>query len=64
MKVGIDTIELDRIDEDKNFLKRFLTENEIEYINRFVNKKERISGFFCAKEAILKPLYMDTLVHH
>ena len=64
MKIGIDTIEIDRIDEDKNFLKRFLTENEIEYINRFVNKKERIASFFCAKEAIFKALDMDNLVHH
>lgn len=56
MKVGIDIIEVERVKEDELFLNKLFTENEIKYINKFANKKERIAGFFCAKEAILKAL--------
>lgn len=56
MKVGIDIIEIERIKDDQNFLNKIFTEYEIDYINKFINRKERIAGFFCAKEAILKAL--------
>jgi len=59
MKVGIDTIELDRLknicnNEDK--LKKVFTKNEIDYFNKFTEKISHISGFFCAKEAFVKAL--------
>lgn len=59
MKVGIDTIELERfkdISKDELKLKKVFTKNEIEYFNQFSEKLSHISGFFCAKEAFVKAL--------
>ena len=56
MKVGIDIVEIKRIITSDSFLNRILTQNEIEYIAKFKNKKEHIAGIFCAKEAIFKAL--------
>lgn len=56
MKVGIDVLEVERVQENEMFLNKLFTENEITYINKHINKKERIAGFFCAKEAVLKAL--------
>lgn len=56
MKIGIDIIELDRINDNKVFLNKVFTSLELDYINKFTNKKERIAGHFCAKEAIFKAL--------
>ncbi|MGN0748152.1 MAG: holo-ACP synthase [Christensenellales bacterium] len=63
MKIGIDTLEIERINDDEKFLQKILTKNEIDYINNFKNKKERIAGFFCAKEAVFKALDMENLIH-
>lgn len=56
MKVGIDIIEVERISDSKEFLNKVFTPLEIDYINKFSAKKERIAGHFCAKEAIFKAL--------
>lgn len=56
MKVGIDVLEINRVKEDILFLQKVFTKKEIDYINKFADKKERIAGFFCAKEAVLKAL--------
>ena len=56
MKVGIDVLEINRIKTSKEFLNKILTENEIEYIEKFENKKEHVAGFFCVKEAVFKAL--------
>lgn len=63
MKIGIDTLEIERINDDEKFLQKILTKNEIDYINNFKNKKEHIAGFFCAKEAVFKALDMENLIH-
>lgn len=55
--IGTDIIEIDRVKrliEKKNFLNRFFTEGEREYL---ANKKpESTAGYFCAKEAVVKAL--------
>ena len=63
MKVGIDVLEIERIKTNFHFLEKILTKNEIEYVNKFENKQERIAGIFCAKEAIFKALNLDFLNH-
>lgn len=58
--VGIDIIEIDRIERavkhNKNFLYKLFTEKEIEYFNAHGYKIESIAGVFAAKEAISKAL--------
>lgn len=57
--VGIDIVDNRRISQilDKygeRFLRRILTENEIEYVKKKLRKIESISGIFAAKEAFMK----------
>ncbi len=56
--IGIDILEVARIkkklEKNSNFIKSFLNEHEIEYLNKFKNSTERICGFFCLKEAVIK----------
>lgn len=57
--IGIDLVENKRIEKSlKNeaFIKKILTQNEIEYVNSFKNKTEHIAGFFACKEAVMKAL--------
>lgn len=63
MKVGIDVLEVERVKTNLSFLEKILTKTEIDYINKFENKQERVAGIFCAKEAIFKALNMDILHH-
>lgn len=62
MAVGIDILEIERVKNLKD-LEKIFTQNEIEYINKFANKEERICGLFCAKEAIFKSLNLTQLKH-
>ncbi len=60
-KVGIDILEIDRVKETKTFMTKVFTQTELDYINKFYAKKERIAGHFCAKEAVLKAIdYIST----
>ena len=55
--IGIDIIEIDRIKKIQNndkLLKKIFYENEINYINKFKCKSERLAGYFCAKESVIK----------
>ena len=68
--IGIDILEIERVNNLKeNKLKKIFVENEINYINKFHNKNERIAGFFCAKEAIIKAFgqslnFLDIEISH
>ncbi|WP_026389534.1 holo-ACP synthase [[Acholeplasma] multilocale] len=58
-KVGIDIVENQRINLDEKFLKKFLTNSELERISTFQNDEARlgfISGRWAVKEAIIKTL--------
>ncbi len=55
--IGIDILENQRVAkmlENKNFLDKILTENEKKYVNQFADIIERVTGIFCAKEAVKK----------
>lgn len=57
--IGIDIVEVGRIKEalqNDLFIKKILTNNEIEYVNSLKNKQEHIAGFFACKEAVMKAL--------
>ncbi len=58
MKIGVDIVELDRLNVDHDhFVKRILTEKEYEVFNSFESiqrKKEYLGGRFAAKEAYMK----------
>ncbi|MDO4535853.1 MAG: holo-ACP synthase [Clostridium perfringens] len=58
--VGVDIIEIDRIEEatkkQKNFLNKIFTQNELEYFKQRSMNSEVIAGNFAAKEAISKTL--------
>lgn len=57
--IGIDLVEVQRIKQslkNKNFINKILTQNEINYVQNFVNKEEHIAGFFACKESVMKAL--------
>ena len=60
--VGIDIIEIDRIEKAMNknnrFLERIFTKKEIEYFQNKKFKANTIAGNFAAKEAVSKSLGM------
>ncbi len=57
--IGIDIVEIDRIDESDAFLDKIAHTSEKEYINSFISlKKQRIASLFCVKEAVMKALDM------
>lgn len=62
MTVGIDILEVSRVENLVKLNKIFL-QSEIDYINKFANKNERICGLFCAKEAVFKSLNLSNLNH-
>ena len=63
MNIGIDIIEIDRLDIDESGLKRLLSPRELkEFKNKFQNlsnhwrKKEFLAGKWACKEAIIKAI--------
>lgn len=61
MFVGTDIVEVDRIKQaiirgESYFLKRVFTENELQKINPDAPDYERASGFWAAKESIVKAI--------
>jgi holo-[acyl-carrier protein] synthase len=59
--LGIDIIEVSRIDEkiksnDRNFIERIFTRNEINYCETVLNKEQNYAARFTAKEALLKAM--------
>ena len=59
--VGIDLIEVERVDTSEAFLNRIAHEKEIEYINKSncqSLRHQRIASLFCIKEAVMKALEM------
>lgn len=58
--IGIDIIEIDRIErailKQEKFLEKLFTDYEIDYYHQKGNKAETIAGLFAAKEAVSKVL--------
>ena len=61
MKVGIDLIENERINQISNAQKKIFLEEELQYINKFANKTEHFCAIFCAKEAVFKCLNLPKI---
>ncbi len=62
MEIGIDIVEVNRIAkliQNKAFLKRVFTPEEIAYCSKRVNKSEHYAVRFAAKEAVWKALGMS-----
>ena len=61
--VGIDLIEIERVDDGDAFVEKIANPKEIEYINKSTSKSlrhQRIAAAFCVKEAVMKALEMGT----
>lgn len=60
MKVGIDTVEINRIEElinnQKRFLEKVFSNEEREEFSKRKQKPEHIAAAFCAKEAFSKAI--------
>lgn len=57
--LGVDILEVDRIEKalkKENFLNRVFTNQELEYVKNYKNIASHLTGFFCAKEAVMKAL--------
>ena len=57
--IGIDIIELDRVDTSDAFLNKIAHDEEIAYIKKTFCEQvqhERIASLFCVKEAVMKAL--------
>ena len=57
--IGVDLLNINRFDKkknDKTFLNKVFTENELEYIKKRKMNNETMAGIFCAKEAFLKAI--------
>ena len=59
MEVGVDIVEIARIEKmqkQAEFLKKYFSLQEIEYINKKGCKAQTIAGLYACKEAVLKAL--------
>lgn len=59
--VGIDILDLERLDFSDKFMAKIACEDEIEYIKKSPCEslqKQRLGALFCVKEAVMKALEM------
>ncbi len=57
--IGIDLLEVDRIDESDAFLEKIAREEEIKYVKSSQTmRRQRTTALFCVKEAVMKALEM------
>ena len=59
--VGIDIIEVERINYSHEFMNKIAHQGEIEYIEKSTCeslKRQRLAALFCVKEAVMKALEM------
>jgi holo-[acyl-carrier protein] synthase len=54
MSVGIDIVEISRIELNDKFINFVLSKEEISLLEKRINKEEFLAGRFAAKEAFLK----------
>lgn len=54
MKVGVDMVKIDRIDNEEKMANFILSDDEMKIYTNKSNKKEFLAGRFAAKEAFLK----------
>ena len=59
--IGIDILDLERLDTSENFIKKIAFEEEVDYIKKspcLSLQKQRLGALFCVKEAVMKALEM------
>lgn len=59
--VGIDILDIDRLDFSEKFIKKIALDEEIEYIQKSLCEslqRQRLGALFCVKEAVMKALEM------
>ena len=56
MKIGIDIVEIRRLENNEKIWKKLLTERELEYAMSYKDPATHVAGFFAAKEALSKAL--------
>lgn len=59
--VGIDIIDIERVDTSDEFLEKIANESEIEYVKKSFCESlrhQRTGALFCVKEAVMKALEM------
>ena len=59
--IGIDIIDIERVDTSDEFLQKIANEKEIEYVKKSFCESlrhQRIGALFCVKEAVMKALEM------
>lgn len=59
--VGIDIIDIERVDTSEKFLEKIALENEIQYVKKSFCESlrhQRTGALFCVKEAVMKALEM------
>ena len=54
--IGFDIEHISRIKNEERLLEKIATENEIAYIAKFKNKKEKVATLWASKEAVYKCL--------
>ena len=55
--IGIDCIDIERVDKSDEFLQKIARDNEIEYIKKSFCESlrlQRTGALFCVKEAVMK----------
>ena len=52
--IGIDIVEIGRLEGKPKLWERFLSAKEIKYLEKFKFKEEHIAGIWAAKEALVK----------
>lgn len=72
--LGIDILEVDRIEKalkKENFLDRVFTKKELEFAKTYKNIASHLTGYFCAKESVMKALedckkisFLDIEIYH
>jgi holo-[acyl-carrier protein] synthase len=56
MKIGIDIVEVQRLENNEKIWKKLLTERELDYVKSYKDPATHVAGFFAAKEAFSKAL--------
>ncbi len=52
--IGTDIVEIERLKDKRDLWKRFLSQEDWKYVDRFKDPNERVAGFWAAKEALVK----------
>ena len=58
--IGFDLEHISRVKDEERLLKKIATTDEIAYIEKFKNRKEKVVSLWAAKEAVFKCLNVES----